>query len=162
MKVDVQIDALVESDVDAAVFIDLVSFQPSELGAGLEDPRSVRERSLREELVRPWSRLRAARDPSGLVLGYMLFWHVVDEVHLLNVAVAMEARMRGIGRALMEDLIAYGRAHDVARILLEVRETNAVAIGLYESLGFERFNVRLRYYADGVDAVEMALALVAV
>jgi ribosomal-protein-alanine N-acetyltransferase len=92
----------------------------------------------------------------------MLFWHVVDEVHLLNVAVAMEARMRGIGRALMEDLIAYGRANDVARILLEVRETNAVAIGLYESLGFERFNVRLRYYADGVDAVEMALALVAV
>jgi ribosomal-protein-alanine N-acetyltransferase len=162
MKVDVQIDALLERDIDAAVFIDLVSFQPSELGAGLEDPRSVRERSLREELVRPWSRLRAARDARGLVLGYMLYWHVVDEVHLLNVAVAMEARMRGIGRALMEDLIAYGRAHDVARILLEVRETNAVAIGLYESLGFERFNVRLRYYADGVDAVEMALALVAV
>ena len=90
-----------------------------------------------------------------------LFWHVVDEVHLLNVAVAMEARMRGIGRALMEDLIAYGRAHDVAKILLEVRSTNAVAIGLYESLGFERFNVRERYYSDGTDAIEMALPLAA-
>jgi ribosomal-protein-alanine N-acetyltransferase len=162
MTVDVTIDRLEEADIDAAVFIDLVSFEPSELGAGSEDPRRVRERSLREELARPWSRLRAARDPEGRVLGYLLFWHVVDEVHLLNVAVAMEARMRGIGRALLEDLIGYGRANDVARILLEVRSTNAVAIGLYESLGFVSFNVRPRYYADGVDAVEMALSLAAV
>jgi [ribosomal protein S18]-alanine N-acetyltransferase len=151
------IDALVEHDVDAAVAIDIVSFASGELGAGREDPRVVRERSLREELVRPWSRLRAARDGSGKLLGYTLFWHVVDELHLLNVAVAVDARRRGIGRALLEDLFAYAREHDAHRILLEVRASNAAAIALYESLGFTRFNVRERYYADGEDAVEMSL-----
>jgi ribosomal-protein-alanine N-acetyltransferase len=38
---------------------------------------------------------------------------------------------------------------------LEVRASNIAAIGLYESAGFTKFNVRARYYADGEDAVEM-------
>jgi [ribosomal protein S18]-alanine N-acetyltransferase len=148
---------LVEGDLDAAVAIDLVSFVPSELGAGQDDPHAARTRSLREELVRPWSRVRAARDEAGALLGYLLSWHVVDELHLLNVAVAIEARRRGVGRALMDDLFAYAREQGVVRILLEVRASNAPAVALYESLGFERFNVRARYYADGEDAVEMSL-----
>ena len=151
------IDALTERDLDAAVDIDLASFAPSELGAGKEEPRVVRDRSLREELVRPWSRVRAARDEAGALLGYMLFWHVVDELHLLNVAVAISSRRRGIGRALMGDLLAYARDHAVARILLEVRASNGPAVALYESLGFARFNVRAGYYADGEDAIEMSL-----
>lgn len=151
------IDALTERDLDAAVDIDLASFAPSELGAGKEEPRVVRDRSLREELVRPWSRVRAARDEAGALLGYMLFWHVVDELHLLNVAVAISSRRRGIGRALMGDLLAYARDHAVARILLEVRASNGPAVALYESLGFARFNVREGYYADGEDAIEMSL-----
>jgi ribosomal-protein-alanine N-acetyltransferase len=156
-----RIDALVEADLTAAVDIDLASFVPSELGVqvGAEAPSVVRERSLREELVRTWARLRAARDESGALLGYALFWHVVDELHLLNVAVAIPWRRQGIGRALMDDLIAYGRAHAVARILLEVRAGNLAAITLYEQLGFTRFNVRERYYADDEDAIEMSLVL---
>lgn len=154
-----RIDALVEADLTAAVDIDLASFVPSELGVGTETPHVVRDRSLREELVRTWARLRAARDESGALLGYALFWHVVDELHLLNVAVAIPWRRRGIGRALIDDLIAYGRAHGVARILLEVRAGNLPAITLYEQLGFTRFNVRERYYADDEDAIEMSLIL---
>ena len=151
------IDTLVEQDLDGAVAIDLASFVAGELGEGREDPRIVRERSLREELARPWSRLRAARDEGGTLLGYLLFWHVVDELHLLNVAVAIPCRRRGIGRALMQDLLGYARSHEVVGILLEVRASNAGAIAMYEALGFERFNVRARYYADGEDAVEMSL-----
>jgi ribosomal-protein-alanine N-acetyltransferase len=154
-----RIDALVEADLTAAVDIDLASFVPSELGVGAETPSVVRERSLREELVRAWARLRAARDESGALLGYALFWHVVDELHLLNVAVAIPWRRQGIGRALVNDLIAYGRAHAVVRILLEVRAGNLAAITLYEQLGFTRFNVRERYYADDEDAIEMSLIL---
>jgi ribosomal-protein-alanine acetyltransferase len=153
------IDALVPEDLEAAIEIDLASFVPSELGVGREDPRVVRERSLREELVRPWAKLRAARDENGALLGYALFWHVVDEVQLLNVAVAIPARRRGIGRALVADLVAYARAHGAARILLEVRAGNHGAIALYEQLGFTRFNVRERYYADDEDAIEMMLLL---
>ena len=150
---------LLEADLDAAIAIDLVSFAPGELGAATEDPRVVRERSLREELARPWSRVRAARDEAGVLVGYALFWHVVDELHLLNVAVAEHARRRGIGRALMDDLVAYARANAIVRILLEVRASNTPALALYASPGFERFNVRERYYADGEDAIELSLAL---
>lgn len=156
----IRIEPMREEDLDAAITIDLEAFAPSELGVANEEPRVVRERSLREELVRAWARLRVARDESGAVLGYALFWHVVDEVQLLNVAVAIGVRRRGLGRALVEDLIAYGRAHGAARVLLEVRATNTAALALYEALGFERFNVRERYYADGEDAVEMMLTLV--
>ena len=151
------IDALTLLDLDAAIAIDRESFLPGELGAGAEDLRAVRERSLREELTRTWARLRAIRDASGTLLGYTLFWHVVDEVHLLNVAVAVRARRQGLGRALMQDLIAYARAHSVVRILLEVRASNAAALSLYDSLGFTRFNVRPRYYSDDEDAVELQL-----
>jgi ribosomal-protein-alanine N-acetyltransferase len=153
----VTIDALTLVDLDAAIEIDLESFAPGELGASAEDPRAVRERSLREELVRTWSRLRAIRDESGAVLGYTLFWHVVDEVHLLNVAVAVRARRQGLGRALMLDLIAYARTHAVVRILLEVRASNTPALSLYDSMGFTRFNVRPRYYSDDEDAIELQL-----
>ncbi|MDB4937086.1 MAG: Ribosomal-protein-S18p-alanine acetyltransferase [Labilithrix sp.] len=153
------IDAMTEADLEAAIDIDLEAFVPSELGAGAEDPRVVRERSLREELVRPWARLRAARDEAGRLVGYALFWHVLDEVQLLNVAVAIPSRRQGIGRALMNDLLSYARGHAVTRILLEVRASNTPAIALYESQGFTRFNIRPRYYADDEDAVEMLRTL---
>ncbi|MDB4940569.1 MAG: Ribosomal-protein-S18p-alanine acetyltransferase [Labilithrix sp.] len=153
------IDDMREGDLEAAVTIDLASFHPSELGVGAGPPRLVREKSLREELARPWGHLRAARDEAGTLVGYLLFWHVVDELHLLNVAVVEEARRRGIGRSLMADLLGYAKAHGIARILLEVRATNAPAIAMYRALGFTEFNVRARYYADGEDASEMSLSL---
>jgi ribosomal protein S18 acetylase RimI-like enzyme len=61
----------------------------------------------------------------------------------------------------MNDLLAYGRARAVTRILLEARAGNAPALALYARLGFERFHVREGYYADGEDAVELSLALLA-
>lgn len=115
----------------------------------------VDEARLREELARTWARVRVAKG-KGL-LGYVLFWHVTDEIHLLNVAVDPAHRRRGIGRALVLDVIAYARAHGAAKVLLEVRASNAAAIALYEGLAFERFNVRRRYYDDGEDGIEMML-----
>ena len=84
-----------------------------------------------------------------------MFWHVADEAHVINVAVAPAERRRGIGRALVQTLLAYAREHAIAKVLLEVRAGNSAAIGLYRSLGFAEFNVRRRYYPDGEDAIEM-------
>jgi ribosomal-protein-alanine N-acetyltransferase len=155
----VAIEPMNEADLDAALAIDLAAFRPSELNAPEDDPRGVREKQLHEELARPWARLRVARVDRGIVVGYSLFWHVADEVHLLNVAVAPPERRRGVGRALMHDLLEYAKQHSVARVLLEVRATNRAAIALYVSLGFVETRVRKRYYADGEDAVEMMLTL---
>jgi ribosomal-protein-alanine N-acetyltransferase len=154
-RLAVAIEPMVLGDLASALDIDIGAFRPSEIGAGAEEPRVVRERQLREELARPWARVRVARIDRGIVVGYSLFWHVADEVHLLNVAVAPPERRRGVGRALMDDLFAYARQHSVSQILLEVRASNAAAIALYESLGFERLRIRAKYYADGEDAVEM-------
>jgi ribosomal-protein-alanine N-acetyltransferase len=114
----------------------------------------AREQNLREELVRTWARVRVLRS-EGRVLGYVLFWHVTDEIHLLNVAVDAAERRRGYGRQLVEEVIGYGVTHGAARVLLEVRVSNAAAVALYQSLGFEEFNRRSRYYDDGEDAIEM-------
>lgn len=151
----VVVEAMVSADLDAAVTIDLAAFRPSEHGSSSEDPRTLREGQLREELARPYAHVRVARGDGARVVGYILFWHVADELHLLNVAVAPQERRRGIGRVLVEDLLAFGRRHRAAKILLEVRRSNAAAIGLYEGLGFEVFSERAGYYADGEDALEM-------
>lgn len=159
MSDELRITPMTEADVESVLAIDLASFHTTDIAAPKEDPRPAREKQLREELARTWARLRVARSASGDVLGYILFWHVTDEIHLLNVAVKAEARRRGIGRSLVLDLIAYARAHAAAKVLLEVRVSNVAAIRLYESLGFTEFNVRKAYYGDGEDGVEMMLEL---
>jgi [ribosomal protein S18]-alanine N-acetyltransferase len=82
------------SDLAAAAAIDRACFTGNEART---------EAQLREELERTWARVRVARRGPD-VLGYALFWHVADEVHLLNVAVAPAARRAGVGRALVEDI----------------------------------------------------------
>jgi [ribosomal protein S18]-alanine N-acetyltransferase len=153
----VAIEDMTEADVPAALAIDLASFPASQMNVGGGDVRSVREAQLTEELARAWAHLRVARGDGGVLLGYALFWHVADEVHLLNVAVAPAVRRQGVGRALMDDLLAYVAAHAATKVLLEVRAGNGAAIALYEALGFTRLGVRTRYYADGEDALEMML-----
>jgi ribosomal-protein-alanine N-acetyltransferase len=130
-----------------------------DVAAVLAIDSDITERQLREELHRSWARLRVVRDASGAVRGYVLFWHVTDEIHLLNVAVEPAARRQGIGRALVDAVTNYARAAHAAKILLEVRASNRPAIALYERLGFIRFNVRARYYPDGEDGVEMMLTM---
>ena len=142
MRAMERIEVMTEGDIAAVLAID----------------PDARESNLREELVRAWGRLRVLRD-GARVLGYVLFWHVTDEIHLLNVAVDEAARRRGSGRRLVEAVIAYARAHEAAKVLLEVRVSNAPAVALYRALGFEEFNRRSRYYDDGEDAIEMAKPL---
>jgi ribosomal-protein-alanine N-acetyltransferase len=69
-----------------------------------------------------------------------------------TLAVLPEARGRGIGRALLQTCEA--RMH-VARIKLNVRVSNQVAIGLYESAGYQRAGLWPSYYTDGEDALIM-------
>jgi ribosomal-protein-alanine N-acetyltransferase len=114
---------------------------------------------LKEELARPWARLRVARDPDGRAVAYLLAWLVADEVHVLDVAVRADRRRRGIARALVDDLTRHGRAVGARHVYLEVRQSNEAAIHLYRGTGFRPQNVRKAYYPDGEDALEMALSL---
>jgi [ribosomal protein S18]-alanine N-acetyltransferase len=113
------------------------------------------------ELVRPWARVWVARRDAGSdPVGFALTWRAADEMHVIDLAVAPEARRSGYGRALVGFVIAEAHAQGVRLVLLEVRAGNAPALALYRSAGFFEHGVRAAYYSDnGEDAVEMRLTL---
>ena len=70
------------------------------------------------------------------ILGYVLWWYVADEVHIVNLAVHPSVRRRGIARRLLFEVFARGLSRNMTIATLEVRTHNTAAIALYESLGF--------------------------
>ena len=115
------------------------------------------EELVRRELGHEFSTvLLATGGAGGEVQGFAVVWLVHDELHVLNVAVAPEARRRGVARAILDRVEAQGREQGARVSMLEVRRGNAPAIALYRSLGYREVGVRPRYYAeDGEDALVM-------
>lgn len=90
------------------------------------------------------------------IIGYGGMWLIVDEIHITNVALATDFRGKGYSKALIRALIQYGQEHQFKHMTLEVRESNHVAIALYEQFGFESVGKRPKYYIDtGEDALVM-------
>lgn len=113
------------------------------------DPRV----ELAGHLTRAWV---ACAAPDEAPLGYALGWWVIDELSLLALGVLAAARRQGVGRRLLEHLLAVTFAAGGRRVLLEVARSNTAALRLYESAGFRVFNVRRGYYrTTGDDALEM-------
>jgi ribosomal-protein-alanine N-acetyltransferase len=80
--------------------------------------------------------------------GYIIFWVVAEEMHILNLAVHPRHRRLGIARRLLTEALAQARALDAQVAWLEVRPTNEPARNLYESFGFKEVGTRSRYYQD--------------
>jgi [ribosomal protein S18]-alanine N-acetyltransferase len=122
----------------------------------------------RRSFPTPWSLAMFVLElskPSGICLaagaGEQLLGYVVcsryDQVwHLMNIAVAPEARGTGVAGLLLRRLFEEGRG--ALPFTLEVRVSNHGAIGMYERFGFRSAGVRPRYYHDnGEDALIMWL-----
>jgi ribosomal-protein-alanine N-acetyltransferase len=115
---------------------------------------------IERELGHSWSQVLLAEEEGGAVTGYIVFWLVHDEVHVLNVATALAARRRGVGRALMEAAEAEGRRRGARIATLEVRRSNVPALSLYRAIGYRQVGVRPNYYAEErEDAIVMVKAL---
>jgi ribosomal-protein-alanine N-acetyltransferase len=100
-----------------------------------------------------------AEDPTG-VLGYVFAHFAADVGEILNVAVAPEARRRGIGARLVEEACTALVRHGVDTVFLEVRESNAAAQTLYRGLGFSLVGRRRSYYRQPLeDALVLARLL---
>jgi len=96
----------------------------------------------------------------GRIVGYVLFWLVSEEVDIHNIAVHPDFRRQGIGRLLLEQVVAAARRQERVRVTLDVRFSNTSAQSLYRSFGFVARGLRKAYYSDnGEDALVMALEL---
>ncbi|HEY6731707.1 MAG TPA: ribosomal protein S18-alanine N-acetyltransferase [Solirubrobacterales bacterium] len=122
----------------------------------------------RRSFPTPWSLAMFVLElskPSGICLaasaddelaGYVICSRYDQVWHLMNIAVAPEHRGSGLAGQLMRRLIDESRG--TLPFTLEVRVSNARAIGMYERFGFRSAGVRPRYYHDnGEDALIMWL-----
>lgn len=90
------------------------------------------------------------------IIGYGGMWLIVDEIHITNIALATEFRGKGYSKVLIDALIQFGQEKQFEHMTLEVRESNQVAISLYEQFGFVSVGKRPKYYIDtGEDALVM-------
>jgi ribosomal-protein-alanine N-acetyltransferase len=79
-----------------------------------------------------------------------------DEAWIQNVAVRRDRQRHGIGRMLLEALLAHAARRGVKAVLLEVAVDNRPAQKLYDGYGFEPVGVRRGYYqASNTDALVM-------
>jgi ribosomal-protein-alanine N-acetyltransferase len=85
-------------------------------------------------------------EESPQLIGYAIVMWLPDEVHLLNLSVAAPMQGRGYGREMLRWLMRDAAGRGARGMLLEVRPSNAPALALYRSSGFEAIGVRRGYY----------------
>lgn len=108
-----------------------------------------------EELLNPLA-LYLCIEYENKVVAYMGVWKVCDEGHITNVAVLPKYRGLGFSKLLMTEMFDVLCENGITRVTLEVRESNSIAISLYEKLGFVNCGKRPKYYYNPVeDAIIM-------
>ncbi len=108
------------------------------------DPWS--EGAIRETLESPHACLLCACTEEDIPVGYVGAYLIAGEADITNVAVLPAYRRLGIGRAMLQAMLAYCRTREIEAIHLEVRVSNTAAIALYEAEGFVRVGLRKSYY----------------
>lgn len=83
------------------------------------------------------------------LIGYVVMSEAAGEAHILNVCIHPDQRGQGLAKRLMTRVITCAREQQVDTVFLEVRASNRVAQGLYESLGFNEIGLRRGYYPAG-------------
>ena len=117
------------------------------------------EAMLRMQLA-PDSHVFLTAETEGIVVGYVGLMYVLDEGYVSNVAVHPDWRHRGAADALLTALEARARKLLLSFLTLEVRESNAPAIALYEKHGYRAVGKRKNYYEKPTeDAILMTLKL---
>jgi len=119
-------------------------------------PAQVRRPQGWRETMRRLLSLRPAPEPTQeLILGFAGLWLMVEEAHIVTLAVREGQRRRGLGELLLIVAIEVAVAHGQQVMTLEVRRSNEAAVSLYEKYGFTRAGVRSRYYDNREDALIM-------
>lgn len=141
---DVTICPMTEDDLDQVLGIESASF-----------PHPWSRTHFQDELKSSHSFPFSAFDGTGRLVGYICPMIILDEGHILDVAVHLDFRGHGLGKMLVEKALAICHERGAEFVSLEVRPSNIDAISLYRRLGFIETGRRRRYYHDGEDAILM-------
>lgn len=137
-----KVERLLKSDLKSVLEIENLSFS---------HPWS--QNLFEEELSNNSSICLKTSSSDNKIVGYILLRNIVDETHLLNIALHPDYRKKGLAKKMIE---TYEKKFCSGKlILLEVRVSNKPALELYKKLGFKQLYVRKRYYPDGEDAIVM-------
>jgi ribosomal-protein-alanine N-acetyltransferase len=114
----------------------------------------------KEEFSSPTRHFVVALDDAQSIIGYAgVFAPGGAEADVLTVGVVPSHRGKGIARQLMALITDWAKQQGSIAMMLEVKVDNLEAIGLYESLGYSKLNVRKDYFGAGLDALVMRLDL---
>ncbi len=143
-----EIRLLDENDLPDILRIEIASF-----------PSPWSEALFRNELDNPSSTIYGLFN-GGKLCGYSVGSTVLDELHILTIAVANENRRQGVGESLLRHNLDSAKKQGVVTVFLEVRAGNIPARALYEKLGFRYVGGRRGYYSNnGEDAALYTLTL---
>lgn len=142
---------VIEIKKDQQEYISQIAALESEI---FPDPWS--EKSIEETLENPQARIWAIISSQAL-LGYVIFYYVLDEGEIARIATSPEHRRQGLAARLLEKMRAFSHEQNITRWLLDVRKSNEPAIHFYEAAGFVRDGVRKNFYANPAeDAILMS------
>jgi ribosomal-protein-alanine N-acetyltransferase len=133
-----------EADLPAILQIEQASF---------ESPWSLDY--FKHELFNPITHFYVIEN-DHMVLGYIVSWLIVDELHIANVAIHPQFRKAGLGSKLLNYVLEMGQKQRVKSVTLEVNEKNLPAINLYARFNFKPIGRRLKYYENRDDALIMS------
>ncbi len=139
-----QILRMQKEDIDRVLKIEQASFsQPYS--------RELFEEELLLDLAHP-----CVMKTSETLVGFMDYWIIKDEMHLITIAIDPSYRRLGLGSKFVDYLVNQAEKKQVKKIFLDVRKSNVAAIALYEKFNFSKIGIRKKYYSDNnEDAIVM-------
>ncbi|MBU2228030.1 MAG: ribosomal protein S18-alanine N-acetyltransferase [Proteobacteria bacterium] len=123
------------------------------------------EKIFRNEMTCPVSRMLVVRShqrQGKILAGYLVYWHVENEIHIHNIAVRKEMRRKGVATRMIAEAMCRSRRQGALRVTLEVRRSNLPAQKMYGKFGFTVEGVRRGYYDSHEDALIMSAYLQAI
>lgn len=96
---------------------------------------------------------------SSILAGYIISRISNNSCHILNLCIAKPLQSKGLGRKLLQTVLySLSKYTQTESVILEVRPSNSAALHLYETIGFEKVEIKKDYYKDK-NSVEDAILL---